>query len=121
MNIDLFEAIQGYLQVSIVLVCLFIGYIIKRCVSSERVHKFIPLFMGIIGVVAAIWIDIATGAGFNLDTIVTGLASGLASTGLYELFHQLITKLPSLEEVEIEDELDEGGDNLEYNGRHMAK
>ena len=98
MGIDLFEIIQQYLQISIVLVCLFVGYIIKVTVSNEKVHKFIPLIVAIIGLVASIWVDMASGAGVTLDTIVVGLASGLASTGLYELFHQLITRLPELTE-----------------------
>ncbi len=116
MDINLFEAIQQYLQISIVLVCLFVGYIIKRVVSSERVHKFIPLIVGIIGLIAAIWVDSAAGAGITLDTIVTGLASGLASTGLYELFNQLINKLPGLDAEAVDEEVEE-----ELKGDHLAR
>ena len=111
MDINLSEAIQQYLQISIVLVCLFVGYIIKTVVSNERVHKFIPRIVGIIGLIAAIWVDCGARVGVSLDTIVTGLASGLASTGLYELFNQLITKLPAL---------DEDYEDIEVKGDHFA-
>ena len=34
----------------IVGICLCIGYIIKNIIPDEKVNKFIPLIMGIIGV-----------------------------------------------------------------------
>lgn len=70
----------------IVGVCLCTGYILKNLVSDERVNRFIPLIMGVLGVSMAIW---ANGS-FSPDILLSGLFSGLASTGLYELFKNLI-------------------------------
>ena len=116
MDFNWFEIIQQYLQISVVLICLFVGYIIKVTVSNEKVHKFIPLIVAVIGLIASIWADMSSGIGVTLDTIVTGLASGLASTGMYELLHQLITQLPKLNEEEAEEELDIDG----LKGDHFA-
>lgn len=119
MDIELATLIQEYLQISIVLVCLFVGYIIKHTVSNEKAHKFIPLIVSIIGVIAAIWTDSAAGLGVTLDTLTTGLASGLASTGLYELFAQLIYKLPAVGQQDYEEEL-EDEEYVSKGGAHFA-
>jgi hypothetical protein len=78
--------ISTYLVPSIVLLCLFIGYIIKNLVQDDSINRFIPVIVGVIGVVAAIF---STGT-VSVDTIVSGLASGLASTGLYEAYKNLL-------------------------------
>lgn len=114
MDISLFEVIQQYLEMSIVLVCLFVGYILKSVVSNKTVHTFIPLIVGILGIVAAIWVDASAGLPITLDTFTTGLASGLASTGMYELFHQLITKLPEVRQEQIDLEVAEDFATDEY-------
>ena len=69
-------------------ICLCIGYIIKNLIPSERVNKFIPLISGLIGVGLNAWLEM----GMSPQIILTGLLSGLASTGLYEAFHQFLKK-----------------------------
>lgn len=69
-------------------ICLCIGYIIKNLIPSERVNKFIPLISGLIGVGLNAWLEM----GISPQIILTGLLSGLASTGLYEAFHQFLKK-----------------------------
>ena len=69
-------------------ICLCIGYIIKNLIPSERVNKFIPLISGLIGVGLNAWLEM----GMSPQIILTGLLSGLASTGLYEAFHQFRKK-----------------------------
>lgn len=72
----------------IVGICLCIGYIIKNIIPDEKVNRFIPLIMGIIGVGLNIWITKSVTA----EILLGGLFSGLGSTGLYELFRNLINK-----------------------------
>lgn len=70
----------------IVGICLCIGYILKNVVQTDEVNKYIPLMMGILGVALNVWIKMD----FTAEILLGGLFSGLASTGLYELFTQLV-------------------------------
>ena len=69
-------------------ICLCVGYFLKNIVPMDKVNKFIPLIMGLLGLGLNIWINLA----FTPEVILGGLVSGLASTGLYEVFHQFIKK-----------------------------
>ena len=77
--------IQNYLVFVIVGICLCTGYIIKESMP-KIVHKYIPLLMGILGVLLNVWINQL----FNAEILLGGLFSGLASTGLHQAFKQLI-------------------------------
>ena len=72
----------------IVGICLCIGFIIKYAIKTEKVNRFIPLIMGVLGLGIAIWIE----KSITPEIILKGLFSGLASTGLYEAFRNIITK-----------------------------
>ena len=82
------EFFQDFIAPIILLFCLCIGYIIKNLIPDERINRFIPLIMGAVGTAAAC---IHAGS-LSLPTVLSGLVSGLASTGMYEAFHQLINK-----------------------------
>lgn len=75
----------------IVGICLCIGYILKEVVKTDKINRFIPLIMGVLGVVINIWINLQ----FTPSVLLGGLVSGLASTGLYEAFRNLIGKRES--------------------------
>ena len=53
-------------------------------------HKYIPAIMLFLGLISNILINL--GIGINADVILTGMLSGLASTGLHQVFKQLINK-----------------------------
>ena len=72
----------------IVGICLCVGYILKNVVVTDKVNKFIPLIMGVLGLGLNMWINL----GVSPEIILGGLVSGLASTGLYEAFRQFIKK-----------------------------
>ena len=72
----------------IVGICLCIGYVIKNIVTSEKVNKYIPLIMAILGVGLNIWINM----GFTPEILLGGLISGLASTGLHQAFKNIIER-----------------------------
>ena len=78
--------LNDYIIFIVVGVCLCVGYIIKKSVSFIP-NKFIPLIMGILGVILNVWLNSFT---FNPEILLGGLFSGLASTGLHQLFVQLI-------------------------------
>lgn len=79
--------IYEYVQPVIVLICLGVGYIIKNLITTNKFNKYIPLIVGILGIILSVWTN-----GFNEVAIAVGLMSGLCSTGLYELFRNLINK-----------------------------
>lgn len=72
----------------IVGICLCIGYVIKNIVTSEKVNKYIPLIMAVLGVVLNIWINM----NFTPAILLGGLISGLASTGLHQAFKNIIER-----------------------------
>ena len=82
------EFLNSFSVPLIVGICLSCGYIIKNIVPSDKVNKFIPLVMGTLGIAVSVWISFS----FTPEVLLKGLVSGLASTGLYEAFHQFIKK-----------------------------
>lgn len=80
--------LTDYIVLLVVGICLCVGYILKNVIPSEKVNRFIPLIMGLLGVVLNVWVQGA----FTPEAILGGLFSGLASTGLHQLFKQLIDK-----------------------------
>ena len=60
-------------------ICLSIGYIIKHSLNFIP-NKYIPLILGVIGVIINIWVNKA----FTPEVLLGGLASGLAATGAFE-------------------------------------
>ena len=70
----------------IVVACLCIGFVIKHAIPNEKVNHFIPLIVMVLGIIFNFWF---VGA-FILEVAVAGAVSGLASTGLYEAFAQII-------------------------------
>lgn len=72
----------------IVGICLCVGYIVKNVIPNENLNRYIPLIMGVLGVGLNVWINGA----FTAEILLGGLFSGLASTGLYELFKNVLFK-----------------------------
>lgn len=83
------SALSQYLSLVVVGICLCVGYIIKNSLDFIP-NKYIPLIMGILGLIINILINLATG--ISAEVVLGGLFSGLASTGLYEMFRNLINK-----------------------------
>ena len=83
-DLDLY---MGLINGGVMLFCLAIGYIIKTSIPKIP-NRFIPLIMGITGIIIAIF-----NAGYcNFNILLSGLITGLSSTGLYETFRNLILK-----------------------------
>ena len=78
--------IFGYIQVIPLGVSLCIGFIIKYAVQSDQINRFIPIISAVIGVLTSWWVS----AAMTPEILLGGLVSGLAATGLYEAFRQVI-------------------------------
>ena len=72
----------------IVGICLCVGYIVKNMIPSNGINKYIPLIMGALGVALNVWINL----GITPQILLGGLFSGLASTGMHQVFKNLINK-----------------------------
>ena len=64
--------------------CLVVGYVLKKWCPTD--NKWIPTILVGMGAVLGC---VASG-GITLTYIVTGAVTGLASTGLHQVFKQLI-------------------------------
>lgn len=81
--------LTDYINVIILGICLCVGYIIKNIVPTDKFNKYIPLIVGVLGMILAIINNINK---VILEPVLMGLLSGLASTGLYETFKNLFMK-----------------------------
>ena len=79
--------LTDYLNLIVLGICLCVGYILKNSVTKLD-NKYIPLIMGVLGIVLSVWVN----WDLTPPTLLQGLFSGLASTGLHQLFTQLINK-----------------------------
>lgn len=79
--------LSDYVVVMVVGICLCVGYIIKNLTNVT--NKYIPLIMGVLGVILNTWLNDWS---FTPSILLGGLFSGLASTGLYEAFRNIIEK-----------------------------
>lgn len=75
-----------YIVPVIVGICLCVGALIKGYVKDVD-NKYIPTICAALGVFIAMW---SAGWQISPQIILTGLVSGLASTGMHQLFKQWI-------------------------------
>lgn len=84
------SVISEYVSPLALVAALCVGYIVKHLIPSDGVNRFIPLIAAVVGLAFCIAEALGTGDAVTAQTVVTGLVSGLASTGLYEAFSNLI-------------------------------
>lgn len=82
------EFLNEYMVPVIVGLCLCVGYIVKHWVKDVD-NKIIPTLCAILGVLAAVWMSWGN---VTPETILSGLFSGLASTGLHQAITQYLNK-----------------------------
>lgn len=70
-------------------ICLLVGYVLKTAFNKFP-NKYIPLSALILGMIIAITVNLKTG--INAEVVLSGMVSGLASTGLYEMLRNLLAK-----------------------------
>ena len=76
-----------FLDLVVVGICLCVGYMIKTGFDNIP-NKYIPVIVGVLGLIIKVLMSLQTG--INADVVLSGLFSGLASTGLYEAFKNII-------------------------------
>ena len=64
---------------------LIIGFLVKHAMPAIP-NRFIPLICAVIGLGVNIWVNMS----FNPEILVTGLVSGVAATGMFEMVRNLI-------------------------------
>ncbi len=79
------EFLSRYVVLVVLAICLCLGYIIKHSISFIP-NKFIPLILAVVGTLLNVWIN---GWTFTPEILLGGLASGLASTGAFELMRNI--------------------------------
>ena len=79
------SVLMSFANIMIVGVCLCVGWVIKNLIPTKKINRYIPLIMSVLGVVLSVWVNSA----FTLETLLIGLISGFASTGVYEAFINL--------------------------------
>lgn len=82
------SVLSQYLSVVVVGICLCVGFVIKNSLDFIP-NKYIPAIMLVLGTTINILMNLN---GINAEVILVGMLSGLASTGLYELFKNFINK-----------------------------
>lgn len=82
------SVLTQYISVVVVGICLCVGYVIKNSLDFIP-NKYIPLIMLVLGLAINLLMNLN---GINAEVILTGMLSGLASTGMYEMFKNLIYK-----------------------------
>lgn len=80
------DFLNDYMLSVVLGICLCIGYIVKKWIKDLD-NKYIPTIVAIIGIFLAIWIN---NWHVTPHVILSGLISGLSSTGMHQLFKQFI-------------------------------
>lgn len=82
------EFLNEYIMPIVLGICLCVGYIIKQWINDVD-NKYIPTICAILGIIISAWIS-----GWNLtpQVMLGGLISGLAATGMHQLFIQYLEK-----------------------------
>lgn len=66
-------------------ICLVVGLLVKHCTPLN--NRFIPLVVAALGLAIAIWTNFGTG--ITPTVILSGIISGVSSTGFHQLFKKL--------------------------------
>lgn len=85
------STISTMLMPTILILSLCVGYIIKNLIPNDSINRFIPLIVGIVGLVAGVVSAITTGTPITLELVVGSILSGLSSTAVYEQFKNLMS------------------------------
>ena len=74
-----------FINPTILIACLAVGFIIKNWISTAS-NQIIPTVVFVLGMILSVVIALTNGTVVTVDTLVMGAISGLASTGLHQVF-----------------------------------
>ncbi len=92
MNFDM-NFFEGFYLPMVVAFCLILGFILKKWISDES-NKYIPTILVIVGAVLGCFVE----KQITVESICYGAFSGLASTGMHQVFKQFIKNTEKKEE-----------------------
>ena len=78
------EFLNAYVIPEIMALCLLLGFIIKLWIKDVD-NRWIPTIVAVVGAGTAVLMNLDA---VTIDVIVGGAVSGLASTGLHQMFKQ---------------------------------
>ena len=81
------EFLQDLYVPVVMAICLAVGYILKHWIK-EADNRIIPTILAVLGAVCAC----VNSQAVSLEIIASGLITGLASTGLHQVFKQMCVK-----------------------------
>ncbi len=79
------EYLNTFIVPVIVGLCLVVGYLIKHTTGAD--NRFIPLVVTVLVASLAVWMNWPH---FTPEVLLGGAVSGLASTGMHQMFKQWI-------------------------------
>ena len=79
-------------------IALVIGFLIKYAIKNPKINRFIPIICAVVGLVTIMCVDIPNGT-YGVGSVLQGLISGLAATGLFEAFRNIFN-IPKVEDLE---------------------
>ena len=82
------SGLTQYLSLVVMGICLCVGFVIKNSLDFIP-NKYIPAIMLVLGTIINVLMNLSA---ISAEVILTGMLSGLASTGLYEMFKNFISK-----------------------------
>lgn len=91
------DFITEYISLIGLVGALAVGFIVKNLIPNEDINRFIPLIAAVVGLVVCLW---DAGWVATPQVVVSGMISGLASTGLYEAFKNLINGPISADKID---------------------
>lgn len=83
------EFLNEYMLPVVSGICLCVGYVIKQWVKDVD-NKYIPTICLTLGIIIASWIS---GWAITPQVVLGGMISGLASTGMHQLFKQFLDNI----------------------------
>lgn len=109
--------ITSYISPIILIACLGVGYSLHS-LNNKILNSFIPIISATLGIIAAVW---SFGI-LDLNTVTTGMISGLASSGLYEAFKNMLNLPETYANVMALPNIPYGinTEDDEFKGKHVA-
>ena len=109
--------ITSYISPIILIACLGVGYSLHS-LNNKILNSFIPIISATLGIIAAVW---SFGI-LDLNTVTTGMISGLASSGLYEAFKNMLNLPETYANVMALPNIPYGTniEDDEFKGKHIA-
>ena len=86
-NMENITMLNTWINPTILAVCLVVGYAVKHLLPRVS-NRLIPVTVVVVGIITALWMN--QWGVLTPDILLSGALSGLASTGLHQLFKQWI-------------------------------